>query len=80
MCKSAVAQLNTLVTTNSSKVLEIMNNVCAGLSSGSAEVPVVFFVTITLWLLDCIIRLLSESILNFITFSVSLLFQHTEVR
>ena len=37
-CKAAVQQFHTLVTTNSSKVLEIMKNVCAGLSTGAAEV------------------------------------------
>ncbi|CAB3995678.1 hypothetical protein BSL78_18317 [Paramuricea clavata] len=36
-CKAAVTQLHTLLTTNSTKVLEILNNVCAGLKTGSAE-------------------------------------------
>jgi hypothetical protein len=41
-CKAAVTQFHTLVTTNSTKVLEILNNVCAGLKTGSAEVITTF--------------------------------------
>ncbi|XP_028408448.1 prosaposin-like isoform X2 [Dendronephthya gigantea] len=36
-CKAAITKLNTFVATNSSKVLEIMNNVCAGLGSSAPE-------------------------------------------
>jgi hypothetical protein len=41
-CKAAITQLHTFVTTNSTKVIEILKNICAGLKAESTMVTTTF--------------------------------------